>query len=179
MDFFIFGVLGYALAAFGFFVSDDQRTKLFLVFACACNMMYFAFNGMYISASVVALTGIRMGVSMIFRHWAVGILFIVVAISTPWLVNSDDWISVIPGVTGTIAAYWLSGARMRILFMIGSAVWVINNALSGAWVGVAGELLLIGAGISGLLQSQVGPYPASILAGQLSSRSESSTNTRI
>lgn len=168
MDFFIFGVLGYALAAFGFFVSDDQRTKLFLVFACASNMMYFALNDMLISASIVALTGVRMGVSMIFRHWTVGVFFIFVAATTPLLVNSNDWISIIPGITGTIAAYWLTGTRMRVMFMVGAAAWVVNNAIAGAWIGVAGEILLIAAGISGLMQSNSGPSPASILRGQMS-----------
>lgn len=153
MEHTVFGLLGYASAAIGFFVSNDKNTKALLVAACVLNAAYYLLNDMYISASIVVLTGVRMALSIWFRHHAFPVIFISLAVMTPWLISSDDWLSVIPGITGTVAAYWMSGPRMRLMMMFGSVVWIVNNSLAGAWVGVIGETVLIIAGLCGLISS--------------------------
>lgn len=153
MDYYLFGVIGYAFAAVGFFSSKDQKTKLLLVLACVANSLYFGFNEMYISASIIILTGLRIGISMYFRHTVVGVFFLATAILTPLVVESNDWISILPGITGTIAAFWMTGRPMRVMLIVGSSLWILNNALSGAWIGVFGESILVTAGILGLIRS--------------------------
>lgn len=155
MDYSLFGVVGYAFAAIGFFSSKDRKTKLFLVMACISNALYFGFNEMLISASIVLLTGLRIGTSMYTRHTAVGVFFLLAAILPPFVVSSNDWVSVLPGITGTIAAFWMTGRPMRVMLIIGSLLWIVNNALSGAWVGVIGESILVTSGILGLVRSTV------------------------
>lgn len=153
MDYYIFGVIGYAFAAIGFFSSKDQKTKLFLVLACLCNCLYFGLNGMLISASIVILTGLRIAISMYTRHTLVGLFFLMMAILTPVFIESNDWVSILPGITGTLAAFWMTGRSMRVMLIVGSALWILNNALAGAWVGVVGESILVTAGILGLIRS--------------------------
>lgn len=153
MDYYYFGVIGYALAASGFFSSNDQKTKLLLVLACLSNCLYFGFNEMYISASIVALTGLRIGMSMYTRHYLIGVFFLMTTIMTPLFVSSNDWISILPGITGTIAAFWMTGRSMRVMLIVGSSLWIINNALAGAWVGVIGESILVLAGVLGLIRT--------------------------
>lgn len=152
METSLFGIIGYSFAAIGFFSSKDQKTKVFLVLACLCNGLYFALNELYISAAIVGITGLRIGVSIYLRNTLIGVLFLITTIAIPLLVESSDWMAVIPGVTGTIAAYWMTGRSMKIMLIVGSLLWILNNAISGAWIGVIGESILVVSGVLGLIR---------------------------
>lgn len=146
------GLVGYGLIGWGMSQTSDVRVKGAVITACAINSLYFYALGMWISAAVVLLTAFRIAVSLKFRHPVVAIPFVVLAGSMPWILPSADVLSALAGIIGTIAVFWARGVWLKAILLSGTAIWLTNNALSGAWIGVLGEAFILAMGLKYLWQ---------------------------
>lgn len=141
------GILGYGLVAWGMGQASDARLKTAVIAACLINALYFYALGMLISSTVVLLTAIRITVSLRYRHPMVGIPFLIGAASMPWWLPSGDVLAALAGVLGTIAVFWAQGLWLKRILLMGTVTWLVNNALSGAWIGVIGEAVILCFGL--------------------------------
>jgi hypothetical protein len=141
------GIVGYALVALGMIQHSDIRVKSFIIAACFVNSLYFLALGMWISAAVVVLTAFRIGVSMKFRHPVVAVPFVLLSALLPFCLPSGDVLAAIAGVIGAVAVFWAKGLWLKRILLLASATWILNNALSGAWIGVAGESFVFVLGL--------------------------------
>lgn len=137
------GIIGYALVAWGMSQGSDIRVKSSIITACLVNSLYFYALGMWISSVVVILTAIRITVSMRFRHPVVALPFVALSLLLPFWLPSGDVLAAIAGVIGTVAVFWANGLWLKRILLFASATWVLNNALSGAWIGVVGECIIL------------------------------------
>lgn len=141
------GVLGYGLVAWGMSQHSDVRVKTAIISACLINSLYFYALGMWISAAVVILTAIRITISLKFRQSYVAIPFLLMAAAMPFVLPSGDILSALAGILGTVAVFWGKGLWLKRILLMASATWILNNALSGAWIGVIGESIILMFGL--------------------------------
>jgi len=53
-----------------------------------------------------------------------------------------NWIPLIASSVGTLALFLLEGIQMRVLMLLGTALWIVNNVLSGSIGGTALEVVI-------------------------------------
>lgn len=146
----LLGILGYLLVAIGVFNKDDLITKKLIIAACIVNSGYFFLQDLFVSSAVVLLTATRIYISLKERPHYVGWIFILLTLGTPLYAPSTDYIAMIPSLLGVIAVYWFQGIAMRSIMLTGTAFWVINNYIEGAWIGFFGEIFVLTVGLSRL-----------------------------
>ena len=136
-------LVGYAAFVFGmacFAQTDDRRFKIFMALECTAYIVHFALLG---QATAVASTAVSLGrslASLKARTPAVGIFFVMLSLACgAWLYAG--WASLLPiaaSCIGTTALFFLQGLRMRVLMLIGTLLWLVNNLLVGS---IGGSLL--------------------------------------
>jgi hypothetical protein len=137
---------GYLAFAFGlacFAQTDDRRFKVFMALECAAYALHFALLG---QATAVASTLLSLGRSLaalhapVARRPAAGLGFIALnGVAGAWLYTGP--LSLLPiaaSIIGTTALFFLHGVAMRVLMLVGTAIWLVNNLLVGS---VGGSLL--------------------------------------
>jgi hypothetical protein len=132
---------GFGLACFA--QTDDRRFKVFMALECAAYALHFALLG---QATAVASMLLSLGRSLAALHapvaWrpAAGLGFIAAnLVAGAWLYAGP--LSLLPiaaSVIGTTALFFLQGVAMRVLMLLGTALWLVNNLLVGS---VGGSLL--------------------------------------
>ena len=127
--------------------SNDKTTKHLIIAACFVNFFYFSLQGLFISAGSAALTGLRIWISINHKSKLWALAFILIAIISPLLLPSTDYIAAIPSIIGIIAVFWFQGFWMRVLILTGTSFWILNNYLEGAWIGFFGELFVLIVGV--------------------------------
>ena len=143
---------GYIAFAFGvacFAQTDDRRFRIFMSIECLSYVLHFAMLGQptAVASSLVSLS--RSVVSLYWRRRALAFVFVGLNVALgAWLFHG--WVSLLPilaSCVGTLALFFLEGARMRALMLVGTACWVTNNALVGSIGGTLLELSV--AGVNG------------------------------
>lgn len=146
------GVVGYSSVCWGYFSKNDLTTKWMIVLGCVANGSMYAILGMYISLGVAALAGIRTIASIYYRNTAIGVAFLMLNASLPLWLPNQSWITALPGMTGVIAMYWLSGINMKLMLILTSLIWMAINLEAQNWVAVGGESLMVVLGLAGILR---------------------------
>lgn len=139
--------LGYAAFVFGmacFAQTDDRRFKLFMALECAAYVGHFALLGQGTAVASTAVSLARSLASLKLRTPAVGGFFIALSLALgAWLYQGP--LSLLPiasSCIGTTALFFLQGLRMRVLMLVGTLLWLVNNLLVGSVGGSALEACL-------------------------------------
>jgi Bacterial inner membrane protein len=134
---------GYAAFVFGmacFAQTDDRRFKLFMAAECAAYIVHFALLGQGTAVASTTVSLLRSLASLQARRPAVGLAFIALSLGAgAWLYSG--WVSLLPiaaSCIGTTALFFLQGLRMRLLMLLGTLLWLLNNLLVGS---IGGSLL--------------------------------------
>ena len=143
-------LFGYAAFAFGiacFLQKSDRRFKVLLSIECLSCVIHFWLLGNPTAAGVSAVSVARSLVSMHTRSARVAFAFMLCSAGMGvWL--GSGWLSVLPvaaSCVGTSALFLFSGIRMRMLMLVGSALWLSNNIVSGSIGGTLLELMILSA----------------------------------
>lgn len=135
--------LGYAAFGFGmacFLQTDDRRFKIFMALECAAYIGHFALLGQPTAVASTAVSLARSIASLRWRTPAVGVFFVLLSAGLGvWLFTG--WLSLLPiaaSCIGTTALFFLHGLRMRVLMLLGTLLWLVNNLLVGS---IGGSLL--------------------------------------
>jgi hypothetical protein len=138
---------GYAAFAFGmacFAQTDDRRFKIFMALECAAYVLHFALLGQATAVASTAVSLLRSLASLRARRPAVGLAFVALSLAFGvWFY--DGWVSLLPiaaSCIGTTALFFLQGLRMRLLMLLGTLLWLVNNLLVGSVGGSALEACL-------------------------------------
>lgn len=139
--------LGYAAFAFGmacFAQTDDRRFKLFMALECAAYVGHFALLGQGTAVASTAVSLARSLASLTLRTPAVGGLFIALSLVLgAWLYSGPtSLLPIAASCIGTTALFFLHGLRMRLLMLVGTLLWLVNNLLVGSVGGSALEACL-------------------------------------
>lgn len=140
-------LLGYLAFVFGvacFAQQDDRRFKLFMAAECAAYIGHFWLLGQPTAVASTTVSLLRSLASLKARRPAVGLFFVALSAGLgAWLMQG--WLSLLPiaaSCIGTTALFFLQGARMRALMLVGTLLWLVNNLLVGSIGGSALEAVL-------------------------------------
>lgn len=139
------GYLAFAMGMACFAQTDDRRFKIYMALECAAYALHFALLG---QGTAVAATLISLGRSLAALHArtpAVGLAFIALnLVAGAWLYSGPlSLLPVAASVIGTTALFFLHGLRMRLLMLVGTALWLVHNAALGSVGGTALEACLL------------------------------------
>lgn len=119
---------------------SDKTVKIGTLTAATLQCVYFLHFEMYNSALVVTITMLRSLCAIYSKSLYLGLFFIGLTASVPLIVPDTDYLSVVAGIIGTIAFFFLSGWRMRLLLCCGSLIWYANNLNEGVYPAALFEL---------------------------------------
>ncbi len=137
------GIVAYVLTGWSFLQSSDTRMKFILTAAELFKAVYFFSFGLWISGAVVLFSGVRTALSIWIQGRFLSGFFGLAALSTPFWLPGIDWLGAVAASTSAAAVFILSGAKLRLVFMFGTCLWIANSITASAWVAVAGELSIL------------------------------------
>lgn len=123
------GLVAMCIDIWGTTLKNDRK----LVLSVACSSLLFAIHFLLLSAPAGAfnemVTTVRSVTAAYYRRTVVGLGFLCVyALLSYRTVHS--WIDIAPCIAclaGTTAMFWCSGVRLRVLFAIGQAGWLLYS----------------------------------------------------
>ncbi len=141
----IFGYLAFLLGVSSFLQKRDLPFKLLMTLQGISYVAHFFMLGNMTAAASASMSATRSAVSMYTKALWLAWLFIIVTFSLGlWF--SRTWLDMLPivaSITSTYAFFRLHGVAMRCVVLMGSALWLLNNILSGSIGGVMLEVTVI------------------------------------
>jgi hypothetical protein len=123
------GLLSFALGIASFYQRDDKKLKILMLVLQLNNVLSVA----------------RTGFAIRIRSRRLAYAFIALSFIVGWMIG-DTWTDIFPilGTSmGTYAMFCLSGIRMRVAFLMGSAFWLTNNIIVGSIGGTLLEMTIV------------------------------------
>jgi Bacterial inner membrane protein len=141
----LFGYVAFAFGVACFLQKSDLRFKIYMAIECVAYVIHFWLLGVPTAAASSAVSLGRSLASIRSQSPWVAAFFIALALGMGvWLYTG--WLSLLPimaSCIGTTALFFFSGIRMRLLMLVGTTLWVVNNILSGSYGGTALELVIL------------------------------------
>jgi hypothetical protein len=141
----LFGYLAFFFGVGCFLQKNDVRFKVFMAIECVSYVIHFWLLGNLTACASSAVSVGRSLAAIRSRSRWVALIFVLLSLGMGvWLAKS--WLSMLPIVAsciGTTALFLLSGIRMRLLMLIGTTLWLINNIASGSIGGTMLESVIL------------------------------------
>lgn len=134
------GYLAFCLGVVAFSQRIDWRLKLLVALECMAYTGHFYLLGNNTAAVSASLSAMRMFAALKTRSPYVAVFFLVanlalgLAVATSW----TACFSIMAGLSGTVAAFFLKDIAMRALLLGATLCWLANNIVSGS---IGGTLL--------------------------------------
>jgi hypothetical protein len=136
----LMGYLAFVLGVIAFAQRIDWRLKFLVATECLVYTVHFFLLGNNAASVSAALSAARMFVALKTRSPALAVFFLVanlglgLAVATSWTAS----FAIMAGLSGTVAAFFLTGIGLRALLLGATCCWLTNNVLSGS---IGGTLL--------------------------------------
>lgn len=153
MDFFspaqMVGYVAFILGVAAFAQRIDWKLKVLIAVECLAYTVHFAMLGNGAASFSAALSAVRMFVSLKTRSpYLAGFFLAANIVLGVWLAGSWTAVfSIAAGCSGTVAAFFLTGLRLRGLLFFATLCWLANNIASGSIGGTLLESII--AGVNG------------------------------
>lgn len=141
----LFGYLAFFFGVGCFLQKSDVRFKVFMAIECVSYVIHFWLLGNFTACASSAVSVGRSVAAIRSKSPWVALFFILLSLAMgAWLATS--WLSMLPIIAsciGTTALFLLHGVRMRVLMLVGTSLWLINNIVSGSIGGTALEAVIL------------------------------------
>jgi hypothetical protein len=141
----LFGYVAFFFGVGCFLQKSDLRFKTFMSIECIAYVVHFWLLGNYTACASSAVSVGRSVAAIRTRSPWVALFFVVLSLAMgAWLATS--WLSMLPilaSCAGTTALFLLKGIRMRMLMLVGTALWLVNNIVSGSIGGTMLEVTIL------------------------------------
>jgi hypothetical protein len=146
----LLGYLALVLGVTGFLQRDDRRLKLLVSAECFVLVAHFALLGRPPAATSALVSGFRTGLSAWYRSaWlAAAAVAATVGLALAVGTTGTGWIPVFGSSVGGIALFTLRGIPMRLLVLLSTCCWLVNNVLAGSIGGTVLESLIATASVT-------------------------------
>ncbi|MES2581839.1 MAG: YgjV family protein [Pseudomonadota bacterium] len=140
-----FGYLAFVLGVASFLQKNDRRFKWLMAAECLAYVVHFLMLGIPAAAASAGVSVVRSILSLYTRSVWVALAVVAVnlalgyGLATVWW----NWLPPIASCTGTLALFLLKGIRMRLAMLVGTTLWIINNAMAGSIGGTALEVVIL------------------------------------
>ena len=148
------GYLALVLGVSAFLQRQDRRLKVLLVGECLAYVAHFALLGASSAASSALVSAVRMGLSIRFRSaWlAAATIAVNVALALALSTHGVGWVPVVGSSLGSVAVFTMRGIPMRLVLLVSTACWLLNNVLAGSVGGTVLESLIAAASITTIVR---------------------------
>jgi hypothetical protein len=141
----LFGYAAFVLGVMSFLQKDDRRFKLYMSAECLAYVLHFALlgNPTAVASSVISVS--RSVLSLYTKAAWVAFALVALNLALGWHLVEVwwNWLPLLASCIGTLALFLLSGIRMRLIMLLGTGCWLVNNILSGSIGGTALELVIL------------------------------------
>jgi hypothetical protein len=139
--------VGYVAFFFGvgsFLQTDDRRFKLFMAAECLAYVVHFSLLGNPTAVASAGMSLLRSVLALRTRSpWLMAaIIAINLALGATLAGQPRDWLPLLASCLGTYSLFRLQGIAMRLVMLVGTGLWVVNNVLAGSIGGTALELVI-------------------------------------
>lgn len=141
----LFGYLAFIFGVGCFLQKSDVRFKVFMAIECVSYVIHFWLLGNFTACASSAVSVGRSLAAIRSKSPWVAAFFVALSLAMgAWLATS--WLSLLPIIAscvGTTALFLLHGVRMRLLMLVGTGLWLVNNIVSGSIGGTALEAVIL------------------------------------
>jgi hypothetical protein len=148
------GYAAFVLGVTAFMQRDDRRLKVFLIAECAAYVVHFVLLGNLPAASSAGVSVVRNLLSLRYRSWRLAVLAMLasVALGFVFVRSPVGWLPVVGSCLGTWGLFMMKGIRMRLLVLVSTLLWLVNNIVSGSIGGVFLETFIAIASITTMVR---------------------------
>ncbi|TCJ98876.1 inner membrane protein [Volucribacter psittacicida] len=143
------GIVAFLLGILVFWQRNDRKLKIYMVLLGIIYTLHFFLLDAQISALTSFISSCRTFLSIFVCSPYVAFSFVAIMIAIGGY-SATSFLSLLPiigSTSGTLALFLLSGIKMRLLMLMGSLCWLINNILIGSIGGVLLELTVMSVNV--------------------------------
>ncbi|SDQ11880.1 YgjV family protein [Pseudovibrio sp. Tun.PSC04-5.I4] len=145
MDLYIIQALGitaFAVNMVGFSTSRDQLLRSLIFLSASLFCIHYVLLGAYVAGLSLALSGLRSLISLKYKgnRWFFGFAIVQTLMSLAIYDSPFDLLPWSASLLNGYAMFCLSGIRMRVVMLVGAALWCSNAVIVGSWGGAINDL---------------------------------------
>lgn len=150
----LLGYLAFVLGVSAFLQRSDRRLKLLLASECVAYVVHFALLGNPTAAASSGVSTARALLSLRFRSRRLAVIVIAtyLALGVTFARTPAGWIPVVGSCISTWGLFTAQGIRMRVLVLVSTFLWLVNNVLSGSVGGTLLEALVATASVTTIVR---------------------------
>ncbi len=161
-------LVGYVACALGvaaFLQRVDRRLKLLLAGESLAYAVHFVLLANPAAAASGLANAVRLLLSARFhgRGIAIAAVAVYLALGLAFAGHGVGWLPVVSGALGAIAVFTLHGVAMRVVLLVCTTLWLVNNVLSGSIGGTLLEAFIAAASVftlARMLRARAAPRAA-------------------
>lgn len=140
----LFGYAAFVLGVTSFLQKSDIRFKLYMSAECVAYLVHFTLLGNPAAGASSLVSMTRSLVSIYSKSLWIALAFVAINIALGFKLATVwwNWIPLIASCVGTLALFLLDGIKMRMVMLVGTSLWIVNNVLSGSIGGTALEVVI-------------------------------------
>jgi len=153
----IVGYVALVLGVAAFLQKNDVRLKVLLSGEGLAYLVHFALLGNFPASGSAGLSCVRNLVSLKSRSpwWVLVFVAANVAVGYFCAQTPVGWLPVVGSCMATAAVFWLRDIPLRLVLLVSTVSWLINNVLSGSIGGVVLEVFIATANLSTIVRMAV------------------------
>ena len=139
------GILGFLFFVITFAQKNDVKFKIYMGIACLIMSIHFYFLSSYVGMILSFFSAIRSYFSLYEKFKKFSYIFCLIYLFSGIAFYSEpiDILPTISGVIGTIALFYLSGVKMRMISLFCAFLWLSYNINIGSIGGILNEVFII------------------------------------
>jgi hypothetical protein len=148
------GYLAFLFGAAAFLQKNDRRLKFLNGTQCIFYALHFTLLGNLPAAGSLGISAARSFVSLKSQsRWlAAFFLTLNIVVGSMLVHNRLGWLPVAGGCLATTALFLMRGVPMRVVLLMSTLCWLVNNILSGSIGGMMLETTIACANISTMVR---------------------------
>jgi hypothetical protein len=140
----IVGYLAFVLGVTSFLQRNDRRLRGMIGAQAFTYGVHFFLLGSSVAGVASLITSARAFLSLVTRSRAVAVAILTVNLGFGLLTakSAAGWLPVLATSAGTIAFFWFTGLRLRLVLLLSTACWLTNDLIVGSIGGTMLELFI-------------------------------------
>jgi hypothetical protein len=150
-------ILGYVALVLGvaaFLQKSDTRLKVLIAAESIAYVVHFILLGNYPASGSAGVSCLRNLTSIKTRApvWIAVFLAVNVAIGVRFATGIAGWLPITASCLATVAVFRMHGVAMRIVLLICTLLWLVNNGLSGSIGGTVLESIIAAVNLTAIVR---------------------------
>jgi hypothetical protein len=150
-------ILGYVALVLGvaaFLQKSDTRLKVLIAAESIAYVVHFILLGNYPASGSAGVSCLRNLTSIKTRAtvWIAVFLAVNVAIGVRFATGIAGWLPITASCLATVAVFRMHGVAMRIVLLVCTLLWLVNNGLSGSIGGTVLESIIAAVNLTAIVR---------------------------